>query len=81
LVAVRIETQPSFSFGEPTALPIERVIQYAPSPRQYDIMPDGKRFLVMLPAPQAGTDSRPTTQQINIVLNWFEELKQRVPLH
>ena len=81
LVAVRVETQPSFSFGDPTPLPIERVIQNRQSPRQYDIMPDGKRFLVMLPAPQPGTDSQPTTQQINIVLNWFEELKQRVPLH
>lgn len=44
--------------------------------RLYDISPDGKRFLVMLPANE--TTSRP---QINIILNWFEELKQKVPVH
>src|SRR5207237_7385566 len=80
LVSVRIQTQPSFSFSDPVPLPIERIIQGTATPRQYDIMPDGKRFLVLLPAPQAGTESR-QTQQINIVLDWFEELKQRVPVH
>jgi serine/threonine-protein kinase len=40
----------------------------------YDISPDGNRFLMMregdLPAAQG---------QINVVLNWFEELKRLVP--
>jgi dipeptidyl aminopeptidase/acylaminoacyl peptidase len=79
LVAVRIQMQPSFSFGDPIPLPIERMIQTRATPRQYDITPDGKRFLVLLPAPQSGTESR-ATQQIHVVLNWFEELKQRVPI-
>ncbi len=47
--------------------------------RDYDISPDGKRLLMMFPAdqPDSGEPSRP---QINIVLNWFEELKERVPV-
>jgi serine/threonine protein kinase len=45
--------------------------------RAYDIMPDGKRFLIMLPETQTREQPRPV-QQVNIVLNWFEELKQRV---
>ena len=42
----------------------------------YDIHPDGRRFIMV-------TESeRPTggRMQINMVLNWHEELKQRVPV-
>jgi hypothetical protein len=41
----------------------------------YDISTDGQRFLMVKPAEQA--QAAPT--QINVVLNWFEELKQKVP--
>src|SRR5262245_18054041 len=44
-------------------------------PRGYDIFPDGKRFIVMLNPSDADSPQR---QQINVVLNWFYELKQRV---
>ncbi len=44
--------------------------------RQYDVMPDGQRFLITIPTEQTET-ARP---QINIVLNSFEELKERVPV-
>ncbi len=37
----------------------------------YDIFPDGQRFLMIKQA-EAQT-------QINLVLNWFEELKRLVP--
>jgi hypothetical protein len=44
----------------------------------YDITPDGKEFLVTL----TGTDTeKPAQPQVHITLNWFEELKQRVPVH
>jgi len=47
--------------------------------RNYDVTPDGK-FLVVMSAPGASeTNPRPASQ-INVVLNWFEELKQRVPV-
>jgi hypothetical protein len=41
----------------------------------YDVHLDGQRFLMLKPIEQAG--GAPT--QINVVLNWFEELKRRVP--
>jgi serine/threonine-protein kinase len=44
--------------------------------RDYDVMPDGERFLMVVPTDPAGEDSH---AQIHIVLNWFEELKTRVP--
>jgi hypothetical protein len=40
----------------------------------YDVSPDGQHFLMLKPGEQ---ESAPT--QINVVLNWFEELKRRVP--
>ena len=41
--------------------------------------PDGKRFLMMKET-GAPTSSDGGPRKINIVLNWFEELKQRVPV-
>ena len=42
----------------------------------YDVSLDGQRFLMLKPVEQA--QAAPT--QINVVLNWFEELKQKVPV-
>jgi len=47
-----------------------------PTPRSfpdYDVSPDGQRFLMLKASEQA------QAAQINVVQNWFEELKQRVP--
>ena len=47
---------------------------------QFDISPDGKHFL-MLKQAAAETESKAgTPRTINIVLNWFEELKKKVPV-
>ena len=42
----------------------------------YDIAPNGQRFLMLRPEVESEQDTR----QINVVLNWFEELKARVPI-
>jgi serine/threonine-protein kinase len=75
MMAVDIATQPSFSVGKPRML-FEG--QYQPTPvtfPNYDVSPDGQRFLMLKPSEQS--QAAPT--QINVVLNWFEELKRRVP--
>jgi Tol biopolymer transport system component len=74
MMAVDIATLPSFAAGTPRML-FEG--QYVPAPGaspNYDVSPDGQRFLMLKPIEQA---AGPT--QINVVLNWFEELKRRVP--
>jgi Tol biopolymer transport system component len=43
--------------------------------QSYDVAPDGRRFLVLEPAER---DTAPVTH-LNVVLNWFQELKQKVP--
>ena len=40
----------------------------------YDVSRDGQRFLIL-----KATEQAPPPTQINVVLNWFEELKRRVP--
>jgi hypothetical protein len=59
-------------------LPIAGALHPIPGLRNYDITPDGKRFLIVLPAQNDATKG--ATAQINVVVNWFEELKQRVPM-
>jgi hypothetical protein len=75
MVAVEITCQHGFSAGKPQVL-FEG--PYLPTPLtipNYDVSSDGKRLLMLKPVEQA--QAAPT--QINVVLNWLEELKQKVP--
>ena len=79
LAVVDVQTEPSVTFSKPTPLPIDGTI-HPVAQRNYDITPDGKQLLVVLPALNAQGDSaKHPSQQINIVVNWFEDLKARVP--
>ena len=42
---------------------------------EYAVSPDGQRFLML----KANDKAEAAPTQINVVLNWFEELKQKVP--
>jgi hypothetical protein len=75
---VSVRTESGFSTGTPTVLPIEGTV-HPIAQRNYDVTPDGKQFVVVLPE-SAGTSSQPRPQHINVVLNWTEELKTRVPI-
>jgi hypothetical protein len=75
MMAVDIATQPSFAAGKPRVL-FEGRYELSPATTpNYDVSPDGQRFLMLKPA--EASEAAPT--QINVVLNWFEELKRRVP--
>ncbi len=50
------------------------LVAVSPGRAHYDIHPDGQRFLMM--NMQGPEGPRP---KINVVLNWFEELKRLVP--
>ena len=75
LVAVDFKTRPTIAFGKPTPLPIEGVLAYGT--RAYDVMPDGRTFVVTLPSAADAEEARGS--RINVALDWFEELRQRVP--
>jgi serine/threonine-protein kinase len=77
LMTVDVQTKP-FSFGEPRQLPIQFLS--GSGNRPFDITPDGKQLLVMQKPPSSSESDDKPAVQINTVLNWFEELKQRVPV-
>jgi len=74
LMAVDITTQPTFSAGQPKLLfegSYLLALGYAPG---YDVSPDGQRFLMAIGSEPGASDT-----QINVVLDWFEDLKRLVP--
>ena len=77
IISVEVTTQLTFSAGKPKVLFEGQysVVQTGLMSTAYDVSPDGQRFLMLKPVEQA--QAAPT--QINVVLNWFEELKQKVP--
>jgi serine/threonine-protein kinase len=74
MMAVDISTQSGFVAGKPRMLFEGQYEQTPTTFPNYDVSNDGQRFLMVKPTEQV---SAPT--QINVVLNWFEELKQKVP--
>jgi Tol biopolymer transport system component len=77
LVAVDIQTNPSFTFGKTNPLPIDEIVQSGA--RAYDVSPDGKYFVVTVPRNPVDA-GKASSGQINVTLNWFEELRQRAPM-
>ena len=75
MMAVDITTQASVSAGKPRMLFEGPYVPTGVTHPNYDISPDGQRFLMIK---QSEQESAPT--QVNVVLNWFEELKQKVPM-
>ena len=72
-MVVDITTQPTFRAGTPRMLfdgPDYKSISFTRA--DHDISPDGQRFLMIKEAGEG-------QEQINVVLNWFEELKRLVP--
>ena len=80
---VTISAQPTFVFGNPAPVPRGPLggLGARGSQRNYDLAPDGKQIFGTVDASteaQSGSVAAPTIQ---VVLNWFEELKQRVPVN
>jgi serine/threonine-protein kinase len=75
-VAVTVTTEPSFSFGNPMSVPRAFPVAGPTTPRTFDITPDGRILSIVAPGQ---TQPGSAVQQIQLVINWFEELKARVP--
>ena len=71
VMSVSVQTSPSVALGTPRLLfEVPNLGPFLP----FDVHPDGERFVVVR---SVGTDSG--TTQINVVLNWTEELTERAP--
>jgi serine/threonine-protein kinase len=73
LVSVNISTKPTVAFSESKPVPRRFTLSSPVSPRPWDIAPDG-RILSVYEGIQTGVP------EIRVILNWFEELKARVPV-
>jgi serine/threonine protein kinase/Tol biopolymer transport system component len=70
--AVAVDTQRGLAAGKPQLLFEGRSLLGSGADQSFDVFPDGQHFLMIKSALEQGT-------QINIVVNWFEELKRRMP--
>ncbi|MCH7825567.1 MAG: serine/threonine-protein kinase, partial [Acidobacteria bacterium] len=68
-------TMEPFSASDPVEISDIRVRRLT----NFDVTADGQRFLVTTLPGSDITDPATATPRINVILNWFEELKQRVP--
>jgi len=65
-------TEPELRAGTPR--PIRDVFYSDYIGRNYDVTPDGKRFVMVCGGPSSQAET------IHVVVNWFEVLKERVPV-
>ncbi len=71
-VGVAIRLKPAFQPGLPKRL-FEGRYEVRDAARNYDVSPDGRRFVLIRPDDVRQYDG------FQIVLNWFDELKAQVP--
>ena len=77
MMAVDVEGGEAFRASRPRVL-FEGNYEFSlvDTGRNYDISTDGKRFLMIKPA----NEQQPAAPTIHLVINWFEELRRRVPV-
>ena len=74
LGAVNVTTEGGFAFSSPVSVPRGNLVGLPNGPASRDILPDG-RLVGVVPAGEAPG----AATEIQVVLNWFEELKRGVP--
>jgi len=77
MMIVKIETEPVFTYSTPEVL--FKGSYFRSRNRNYDISPDGQRFLMLKEVGQTEEGSAPIQDALVIVENWFEELKRLAP--
>jgi hypothetical protein len=78
--AVTVRTQPTFMPEFPRSITrASFLFQGRTNERNHDILPDG-RFIGVVVASGSGQAATSTRPEVHVVLNWIEELKQRVPV-
>ena len=74
MMASAVQVKPTFAAAKPKLLFVRH---YEATPQSflanYDVSPDGQRFLMV-----NASEQEQASTQINVVQNWFEELRRRV---
>ncbi len=79
-MVVAVQTEPTFAAGN-TELLFEGSYTVSGGGRDYDIAPEGQRFLMIREGRESAESDDPFAglSRIHVVLNWFTELQARVP--
>ena len=72
MMVVEVSGDPDLRLSQPRPLFDQRYLFQSLTVATYDVSADGQRFLMVKDEAGAG--------RLNLVLDWFEELKQRVPV-
>ena len=83
LMSAPVTYEPTLRVGAPRRLFGSLDYMWAAVGRAWDVDPSGQRFLVIrVPGTSAADEERQeqSRDRIDVVLNWFEEIKRRVPL-
>jgi serine/threonine-protein kinase len=76
MMSVPIQSGATFTFGNATTVfDANRYYVTNTIGRTFDLSPDGQRFLFVTNGPEE------STSQLNVVLDWFAELNQKVPVN
>jgi serine/threonine-protein kinase len=76
MMAAEYQTSPTLKFGKPEVLFEKKVFEFTVAgvpAGSYDVCLDGQRFLMVLNA------VRQPVRQVNVVVNWFEDVRRRLP--
>ena len=82
MVVSVLDTESTFRAGDPSVL-FETQYSFARSTRTYDLAPDGERFLMVKEGAATADDADDPfagLERIHVVLNWTQELLERVPV-
>jgi dipeptidyl aminopeptidase/acylaminoacyl peptidase len=74
MMVAAVQTEPEFTARTPRVLFEEPYAMWFGGGNNYDVTSDGQRLLMIR------RDLESAIRQIHVVLNWFEELKERIPM-
>ena len=74
---VTVTTQPTFRVTNPVAIPRGFGIADPARPRPFDITPEGR--IIGIGAAGMSQSASGPSGEIHVVLNWFDELRTRLP--
>ena len=80
-MALAYEDDPTFTQGAITQLFDVTPYAIAQLARRIAVTPDGERFLLLKNVVGQTNTEGPAPLQINVVINWFQELTERVPVN
>ena len=79
LMVAQVDTEPTFSSRTPEVLfDLSRYLVGAA--RDFDLAPDGERFIFLKSGTAEQTSDDADFSRLIFVVNWFEELTERVPV-